>query len=193
MGCGCCEDGGAAAVLELGFRGSLGQEPETVQELVSQATSAFLEWLSEEWILAPGGKGEVERARVEVFRDWYGPHWSVRFSMEGPPWFGDSVTLEMEEIAPGEFQALITEPQFFHLRNIECVHSGCAPQGHWRLNPAPSRGLQAFSQATMAIPQVRPMGWSRSRRWPPRGESPCFTERPRDLGWADSRHWMEED
>jgi len=181
-------------VLELGLAGALRQEPDGLQELVTQATSALLEWLSENWILAPGGKASLERARVEVFKDWYGPYWSVRFTMEGAPWFGDSVTLEMEELSPGDFRALITEPQFFSRRNIECLHrGGFVPQGHWRVNPAPSPSLQVFSQEVPLKPQPRPKWWLGSRRWPPRGESPCFLERPRDLGWADSRHWMEED
>lgn len=180
-------------MLGLGLAGAVGQEPERAQELVSLALAALLEWLSEKWILAPGGKAALERARVEVFRDWYGPYWSVRFAMEDAPWFGDSVTLEMEELAPGDFRALIPEPQSFHRRNIECIHAGCEPQGHWRVNPAPAPNLRFFPQAAGLVSQPGPKRGFVSRRWPPRGESPCFAQRPRDLGWADSRHWMEED
>lgn len=180
-------------MLELGVGVALGQGPERVQELVSQATSSLLEWLSENWILAPGGGDALERARVEVFRDWYGPYWNIRFTMEDPPWFGDAVTLEAEEIAPGDFRVIMTEPQSFHRKNIECFHGECVPQGHWRVNPAPSTILQVLSKGGQARPRPRSQRWIGPRRWPPRGQSPCFAQRPRDLGWADSRHWMEED
>ncbi len=180
-------------MLKLNSPIALGQEPDRVQELVTQATSAFLEWLSENWILAPGGKSALELARVEVFKDWYGSCWNVRFTMEDAPWFGDSVTLDMEEIAPGEFRALITEPQFFYRTNIQCVHGAHAPQGHWRVNPAPSPSMQPVSTAGLDVCRPSPRRRLPSRRWPPRGESVCFAQRPRDLGWADSRHWMEEE
>lgn len=180
-------------MLALGLAGTLGQEPHKVQDLVTRASSALLDWLSENWILAPGGKAALERARVEVFKDWYGPRWSVCFTMEDAPWFGDSVTLEMEELAPGDFRALLTEPQSFHRKNIECLHRGFKPQGHWSVNPAPSPRLQVVREADQGMPKARPRWKLGSRRWPPRGATPCFTQPPRDLGWADSRHWMEED
>ncbi|MGQ9655790.1 MAG: hypothetical protein ACUVXD_17150, partial [Thermodesulfobacteriota bacterium] len=51
----------------------------------------------------------LERAHVQVNRDWYGPYWSVRFTVEDPPWFGDSVVVEVEELAQGGVQATFTE------------------------------------------------------------------------------------
>lgn len=178
----------------LGVPGGLGREPERVHNLVTQAISSLLEWLSENWILAPGGREAVHRARVEVFKDWYGPYWSVNLTMEDAPWFGDSITIEVEELVSGDFRAFITEPQLFHRRNIQCLHGRYAPQGHWRVNPSPSPSPQVFSkEEALALPQPRLAPWPGSRRWPPCGENPCFAERSRDLGWADSRHWMEED
>ena len=173
--------------------GALRQQADIAREIISQATSALLEYLSEQWILAPGGREALELAHVEVSKDWYGPYWSVRFTMEGPPWFGDSLSLEMEELAPGEFHPLLPEPRLFHRRNIECAHQGHLPQGHWRVNPVPRPGMNMCSAQGQSNPPWRPINPSRSLRWPPRGEVPCFAQRPRDLGWADSRHWMEED
>lgn len=172
--------------------GASRQRAELVHLVVAEATSALLGWLQENWILASGADGALERAHVQVSRDWYGPYWSVRFTMEDPPWFGDSVVVEVEELGQGGVQAVLVEPMAFHLRNIDCSHSpGQMPQGHWRVNPSPSphgrppKDLQEEFLARLVadVGSPRKLG----------AEQGFFSSRPRDLGWADSRHWMEEE
>ncbi|MGQ9860209.1 MAG: hypothetical protein ACUVS3_16215 [Thermodesulfobacteriota bacterium] len=172
--------------------GASGQNAELIHQVVAEATSALQDWLREDWILAPGAQEALERAHVQVNRDWYGPYWSVRFTMEDPPWFGDSVVVEVEELAQGGVQATFTEPTCFHTRNIDCPHApGERPHGHWKVNPSPPpRGCPPRDiQEEVSAPLVTDAGSPRKLR----SRRGFFSSPPRDLGWADSRHWMEEE
>lgn len=168
-----------------------GARADLVQEIIAEATGALVDWLREEWISAQGGVASLQKAQIEVTKDWYGPFWSVRFTVDGPPWFGDSITIEVEEIGPGAFRSVIGDPSKFHNTNIECDHPpGAEPKDHWKVNEGPRpRPLTTVEtkkpQEPQRVQEQATPGKERSFFF--------FTARPRDLGWADSRHWMEEE
>jgi hypothetical protein len=166
---------------------------ERVTSIVAEAVLAVGEWLHEGWIEAPRGLEALEGAKVDVIRDWYGPHWIVRLTMDDPPWFGDSIVVEVEELEGGRFQCTIPCPSDFHRTNIECCHrQGKTPPGHWSLNhsPKPKKGFSLASHEEEPRLHVVSSQGSRVAQSSP---SLFFLDRPRDLGWADSRHWMEEE
>jgi len=167
---------------------------ERVTSIVAEAVLAIGEWLYEGWIEAPRGLEALERARVNVIRDWYGPHWIVRLTMDEPPWFGDSIVVEVEELEGGRFQCTIPRAWDFHRTNIECCHrKGHIPSGHWSLNDSP-KPKKGFSLASHEEDELRVhMVASQVRKAVQSSSSLFFLDRPRDLGWADSRHWMEEE
>ena len=101
-----------------------------VHDLTTAATAAFLDWLSEGWIVAQG-EWNVHKARVEVMQDWYTPCWIVTFTIDHPPWFGDSISVEVEEIGNQRFAANI-DGMNFAKESIFCCHQAeDVPEGHW--------------------------------------------------------------
>lgn len=103
---------------------------ELIQEVISEATSALLEWLDEGWITTTG-EWNVEKAQVNLSRDWYAPCWIVTFTIDAPPWFGDSVSIEVEELGYNQVQANIDRLCFAD-DSITCGHKeDVIPEGHW--------------------------------------------------------------
>jgi hypothetical protein len=108
------------------------EQSDRVQAVVNEATSALLDWLAQGWILSDM-PWNVDRARVQVHRDWYGPYWLVTFAVDDAPWFGDVITVEVEDQGRGDFRADVDGLAFVR-EHIECLHAtGHVPKGHWRL------------------------------------------------------------
>jgi hypothetical protein len=169
-----------------------GGQSEAVQELVTQATSALLQWLDEGWI-ETDAEWNVDRARIAVNRDWYAPYWIVTFIIDDAPWWGDSISVEVEELPHQGFQIHIDSDRFA-LENISCWHREEGfPEGHWRVSsPCPStvsRVLEVCSER----PSVNKQNLGSSAQAEARIPLNFAGQRPRDLGWANSSHWMEED
>lgn len=165
---------------------------EKAASIVARAMAAAAEWLHEGWIEARSGLQSLERARVHVSRDWYSPQWTVRFTIDEPPWFGDTIIVEVEEIAGGKLECVIPCPSEFHRTNIECCHrKGSIPHGHWCLSDLPkprkSSSLTEYWGDEGEEEEIPPKSDELG------GASFCSSGRARDLGWADSRHWMEEE
>ena len=164
-----------------------------VRQVVTEATAAFLEWLSEGWIASPG-EWNVDKAQIQVNRDWYGPYWVVTFTVDGPPWWGDSITVEVEELPQQRFQTNI-DPAWFARENISCRHrEDGVPEGHWGVNVKPRPALSpvaaVFPSEQSADEQHGP---DHAEKAVARIPFSYAGQRPRDLGWADSGHWMEEE
>jgi|GEM_PF-3421713 hypothetical protein len=106
-------------------------EPQDLlQAAVSEAATFLLQWLEGGWIHAPH-PWRLEEARVEVHRDWYSPCWIVTFTILTPPWFGDSIKVEVETEQDGSFWVPPSGPEFAR-ENILCIHrDGILPAGHW--------------------------------------------------------------
>ncbi len=103
---------------------------ETARRVISEATSALLEWLAEGWIRTRG-QWNIHKAHVTIHRDWYSPSWTVTFTVEDPPWFGDSIQVEVEESAWDSLSVVLDGPGFVE-DNIVCQHQGSSlPEGHW--------------------------------------------------------------
>lgn len=103
---------------------------ELARQVISEASSALLAWLDEGWIETQG-EWNIHKARIALNRDWYCPCWTVTFTVEDPPWFGDTIQVEVEELARGSFWVVLDGPGFVE-ENIVCQHEGSRlPEGHW--------------------------------------------------------------
>lgn len=110
--------------------GSFTATEELARQVISEANSALLQWLEEGWIETQGA-WNIHKARVAVHRDWYSPSWTVTFTVEDAPWFGDSIQVEVEELAKGSLWVVLDGPGFVD-ENIVCQHdSSRLPEGHW--------------------------------------------------------------
>ena len=106
------------------------EQNERVHEMILKATDALLDWLDEGWIEADGA-WNVDRARIHIYRDWYAPYWTVAFTVEGPPWYGDTINVDVEELNSDRYEVSIN-PMSFADENISCSHQqNGAPHGHW--------------------------------------------------------------
>ncbi len=169
-----------------------GNQDHLVQKAISEATSALMEWLAQGWITAEGS-WNADKARVEVARDWYGPFWLVTFTVSEAPWFGDAITVEVEELPGHRFQTCVDSGQFAG-ENISCCHfEDGLPEGHWRVNPQPQPSLPRVMETSPEERSVDPHGESLPEAEAVPAPVEFARQRPRDLGWANSSHWMEEE
>jgi hypothetical protein len=103
------------------------------QQVIAEAAAALLEWLNEGWVAAPV-EWNLDRSRIDVQRDWYSPCWIVTFTIDEPPWFGDSICVEVQEMGNNRFDARIDDPTFAE-EHIICHHcAGDLPAEHWVRN-----------------------------------------------------------
>jgi hypothetical protein len=168
------------------------QQDDLMRQVLSHATAAFMEWLSEGWIAAETD-WRVDRSRIQLARDWYGPYWVVTFTMEHPPWFGDSVTVEVEELPEQRFRTSIDSPRFAG-ENIACSHKEEGfPEGHWEVNLKPRPSWSEPSEEMDSFVSLHPKGPGSGREAETPAPAVLLDQRPREVGWADSRHWMEEE
>ncbi|MGQ9653190.1 MAG: hypothetical protein ACUVXD_03905 [Thermodesulfobacteriota bacterium] len=120
---------GQVGSLSHGAR-PLAATEELARQVISEASSALLAWLDEGWIETQG-EWNIHKARIALNRDWYSPCWTVTFTVEDPPWFGDTIQVEVEELAGGSFWVVLDGPGFVE-ENIVCQHEGSRlPEGHW--------------------------------------------------------------
>ena len=104
---------------------------ELIQEAITTATAALLEWLDDGWITAEND-WNVDKARVDATRDWYAPYLNVTFTIDEPPWFGDSIGVEVEELGSNHLEANIDGVSFAENHIFCCHQQESIPEGHWR-------------------------------------------------------------
>ena len=101
-----------------------------IQEVLAGAIAMLLEWL-EAGRIRPAGPWHVDKAHIEVSRDWYAPIWAVTFTIDEPPWFGDSVVLHLE-VFLNVSGAAVERVEFVNCE-IVCQHTtNEMPVGHWQ-------------------------------------------------------------
>lgn len=125
-----------------------------LQAATSEAAAFLIQWLNEGWIRAPH-PWHLEKARVDVQRDWYSPCWIVTFTIHAPPWFGDSIEVEVETAQDGSLWVPPWSPESAEERII-CIHKeGVLPLGHWSLGGrSPGHGEGSGKMRISTRPKV---------------------------------------
>ncbi len=108
----------------------MGDYNDLIQEVLAGAIPMLIDWLEGGTIRA-AGRWHVDKAHIEVNRDWYAPIWAVTFTIDEPPWFGDSVVLQLEVFL--NVSGATVESVKFVDCEILCQHAdNDMPVGHWQ-------------------------------------------------------------